>query len=167
MKKIIIIYLCIFVNTAIAQSYDRIWGNVATSIFEEYGLACSDLTSERIYFNYINDHYGRIYYLEAPLSIPKLLYNFNTLLHFESFSLDNNGNLIVFGRTHNDKLGTLNAQYIKPFPEVFFTGHTFIAKIDKLGNLQWLTYFHDASQDKKSLTIDNNDNIYVLTKQNK
>ncbi|MEG0918278.1 MAG: hypothetical protein RSF68_14840, partial [Myroides sp.] len=48
-----------------------------------------------------------------------------------------------------------------------FARPSFISKINLEGKLIWFTYFHDIALNQAHLTVDINNNIYVLNKRNK
>ncbi len=84
----------------------------------------------------------------------------------ENFKFDNNGNLIVTGRTYKKDLATTGAYSSKMITDVF-TSSSFITKVSPSGQIIWFTYFHALAQNKEHLAIDPNNNIYVVSRRKK
>ena len=187
MKKITLI-ICLFlsINQAFSQSlYNRVWSTVETGVIRVFDIK---KTTNELYFNceLINDPdplkqnvFGEIYIHNTLNSTTKLFYKFPHpipvpsppshapyAVRVENIRFDNSDNLIVYGRTHNANLATTGTYSQIPITSTF-TGYSFIAKISNSGQLLWFTYFHDLAQNASSLTIDKNNNIYVLSKRDK
>jgi len=80
----------------------------------------------------------------------------------ENFKFDNNGNLIVTGKTFKQNLATPGAYSSQMITDIF-SNSSFITKISPSGKTLWFTYFHAVAQNKGHLTIDSNNNIYVVS----
>lgn len=79
---------------------------------------------------------------------------------------DFNNNLIIAGRTVISGLSTTNA-FSKEISTESSSGYTFISKINSNGTEAWFTYFYNIPQNTMALTIDKDDNIYILNKRAK
>lgn len=84
----------------------------------------------------------------------------------ENFKFDNNGNLIITGRTYKKDLATTGAYSSQLITDVF-TSSSFITKVSPSGQIIWFTYFHALVQNKEHLAIDPNNNIYVVSRRKK
>src|SRR5690554_7355571 len=82
----------------------------------------------------------------------------------ESIKFDSENNLIITGRTANENLATVGA-YSESLIFGVASRPTFISKIDLEGNLIWSTYFHDLNPNTSLLTIDTDNNIYILNRR--
>lgn len=177
MKKItLFILVFLFQYSSYSQhTYNRIWGEIHT-ISNWVRLTALNNKTGTFYINYEIDSFGTIYQLDPENNSQNFFFSFSAAVpilkdehnvRLDKIVVDNDNNVIIYGRTHNDGFGTPGTYRSTPFPYVFFIGYTFIAKISSSGNLIWCTYFHDLSQNQDNLTIDNNNNIYVLTKRPK
>jgi len=194
MKKITLI-ICLFlsINQAFSQSlYNREWGKISS--IESGAIRIFDVNknTNELYLSYeINgiipfptapltyNVFGEIYVHNTLNTTTKLFYKFphptplppyplwqEYVVRVENIKFDNSENLIVYGRTHNANLATLGTYSQVPI-STSFTGYSFIAKINRSGQLLWFTYFHDLAQNTSSLAIDKNNNIYILNKRDK
>ncbi len=120
---------------------------------------------------YLVNAYGDEIFEYCPNQpVPRLIYkipnNGEGISDIESMKFDADNHLIISGRTTNPQLATSGA-----YSESLIFGEssrpTFISKIDLEGNLIWSTYFHDLVANASHLTIDADNNIYILNKRNK
>ncbi len=191
MKRItLFIFIFLSINQLFSQAlYSRIWGSTG-NINTRIKVAEPKHNTNELYINYMDNflEFGQIYVANKNNSSTKLFFEFPHppvpvplplpvppifTAHFvliEQMKFDNNNNLIVHGRTHNQNLGTPGVYSPTPVPNNSSTSgysFSFIAKISSEGNLIWLTYIHDIPLYTASLTIDNNNNIYVLNSRAK
>ncbi|UUV21035.1 T9SS type A sorting domain-containing protein [Paenimyroides aestuarii] len=149
--------------------YVRDWGavNLTARVLEV------KLSTEELFIDY--GYYGEIKKYNIKNATTSFFYSFphpsnpspSYAVRIENMKFDSKENLIVYGRTHNKNLGTPGTYSQVPLPGTAYTGHSFIAKIGRTGQLLWFTYFHDLAQNTAGLTLDKNDNIYVLTRRDK
>lgn len=102
---------------------------------------------------------------------PKLIYKIPNneqqgYSQIESIKFDSESNLIISGRTANEDLATPGA-YSESLIFGVASKPTFISKINLEGKLIWSTYFHDLIPNTSHLTIDADNNIYILNRRNK
>jgi len=170
MKKItIIIFLFLSLTPVLGQSlYNREWGAVKLIVGRVFEVKPSteELFMENGYggfsiYNNLNSTVSPFF--GFPNTSPPSV---KDAVRVENMKLDSGENLIVYGRTHNPDLATAGTYSQTPITTVF-TGYSFIAKISRSGQLLWFTYFHDLAQNASSLTIDKNNNIYVLSRRDK
>src|SRR5690606_13044181 len=83
-----------------------------------------------------------------------------------NIKFDSHSNMVVTGRTFNDGLATAGAYMDKRFLNSY-TGDWFLAKIDPSGTVVWCTYFHEIIQNTAHLTVDEHDNIYLISKRSR
>lgn len=102
----------------------------------------------------------------VPTSIYKMPEQEQGFSQIESIKFDSENNLIITGRTANENLATAGA-YSESLIFGVASRPTFISKIDLEGNLIWSTYFHDLNPNTSHLTIDTDNNIYILNRRNK
>lgn len=84
----------------------------------------------------------------------------------ENIKFDSENNIIFTGRTNNENFATPGV-YGERIMIGMFARPSFISKINLEGKLIWFSYFHDIALNEGHLTIDKNNNIYVLNKRNK
>lgn len=186
MKKLLVILFIILFSSSYSQLYKRAWGTLLPIDYK----SCPDplrkpCNLDTIYF-YNNNHVAhvdqktnslyhgdydlnRIYKTNTASPTSSLLYTIphsvgGTLI--ESVKITSKGELILCGRTLVNNLATPGAYSSTPIASLF-TGSGYIAKVDTSGKLVWFTYFHPIVQNASSLTIDKNDNIYVVTNREK
>src|SRR5690554_3522941 len=177
MKKItLLVFILLFQNSLYSQTYSRIWSSIVDvngRVFE------NNLNNDILYSSfpegYANE-FGQIYKFNINNSAAALHFEFthpapipgHHILRNENIKIDNSGNFIVYGRTHNPNLATTGAYSTTPIgASGVFTGYTFIAKISPSGTILWFTYFHDLLQNASTLAIDKNNNIYVGSNRHK
>ncbi|WLD22601.1 hypothetical protein NU10_07585 [Flavobacterium dauae] len=187
MRKLLFFTIVLFFSSIIIPNYSQPlykqdWGTLIP-IYNRTAKPFSSLkTIVRTYFFVaeINPKTGCLYLVNAygdeifeycpDQPIPKLIYKipnngegFSTI---ESIKFDSDNYLVISGRTANSKLATSGA-----YSESLIFGEssrpTFISKIDLEGHLMWSTYFHDLVVNASHITIDANNNIYILNKRNK
>ncbi len=107
-----------------------------------------------------------MYNRETPVAVSYFKIQGNDLSFIEQIKFDSKNNMIITGRTKNDGFATKGA-YSSEKLENKYSGDGFIAKINEGGTLLWATYFHEMPENTAHLTIDKDNNIYVLNKRNK
>lgn len=171
-KTILLILFLLFQVSLYSQAYNRIWSKVdhVGRFFEV------NKNNNVLYCTIPGDIFGQIYKYNIHNPAAVLHFEFTHpapipgyhILRNENIKIDNSGNFIIYGRTHNPNLGTTGAYSATPIGAgVIFTGFTFIAKISPSGTILWFTYFHDLLQNTSSLAIDKNNNIYVASNRHK
>src|SRR5690606_17886534 len=174
-KYSIIIFIISVTNSFCQVSFKQIWGDIGNVGGRIKTCAIHPQTNDLYYINDV-DPYSDIWVYNFNTGKPKMFYMFprkDTIVKpqdhdpfnasvIEKIMFDNKNDLIVYGRMHNDTLGTVGVYSQFPLPQTKFSGHTFISKIGPNGKIKWFTYFHDLDQNKNNLTIDLNNNIYVI-----
>lgn len=181
MKNIYFTFLLTsFFSTLYCQSFQLLWSDVG-NVSGVIKSAAVNPKDNNLYFVGDGHMFGNIYKFDKVTGNHSLFFSFpkpnqlpgtlDELAEFavvvEKIAFDNQNNLIFYGRTHNENLGTTGVYSPTPFPPTFYSGHSFICKINQSGTIVWFTYFHDLLQNKNSLTIDNQNNIYVLNLRHK
>lgn len=178
MKYFILLFMLIF-NQSFSQSlYQRKWGTVlpvfnklkqpfnpARSIKSTPFVSEVNPTNGDLYLVSPNGDEINIYNTQTPYS--RLFFKFEEEkpTFIENIKFDSHNNVIITGRTFNDKLATAGAYDTKMRDSHY--GCWFVAKINIHGELVWFTYFHEIVQNTAHLSVDKHDNIYVLNKRNK
>lgn len=118
----------------------------------------------------VNADGNAIYEYRPEQPIPKLIYTIpksdEGYVIIENLKFDFENNLILSGRTINENLAT-KGTYSEKMIFGWASRPTFISKINLEGNVIWSTYFHDLVPNASHLTIDSNNDIYILNKRNK
>ena len=180
MKKLLAIFFTIICFNSYSQLYKRAWGTLLP------------IEGKRTTYNQNLKQWDSVYHVDMAIIGEVYLknntffknygysqiqkYNTNNVVSLpfytmpitkggsiiQNFKITSKGDMIICGRTLGSGLATPSAYSALPIPS-FFTGSGFVAKIDTSGKLIWFTYFHPIVQNASSLTIDKNDNIYLLT----
>lgn len=184
MKKITLIIFALVISSQLfSQSlYNRAWGTLLPIKFKV--IPSRPVNDTAYFYNnnlvaYVDQKLNTIFHSDYDLNriyktsttspISSLLY---TIPHtgggslIEAIKTTSKGEIIICGRTLVNNLATAGAYSTTQITSLF-TGSGYIAKIDSSGNLVWFTYFHPIVQNASSLTIDKDDNIYVLTNREK
>jgi len=186
MRKLYAFLLFFSFISSYSQLYKRAWGTLLpiqriVNINDPFNPKDNDTIYP--YHNNIVAHVDQktntLYHLKFGLTdIYKTnIYNPNSNFHYsiptgllgsliESIQSTSKGDLIICGRTTVNGLATPGAYSSKPI-FFLFSGSGFIAKVDSSGKLIWFTYFHALIQNASNLTIDNDDNIYIITNRDK
>jgi len=186
MKKLLTISFIIICFNSYSQLYKRAWGTLLPITYK----TCPDTFRKNCHLDtlyiYNNNHVAhvdqkanilyntnydlnRIFKTNTVSPSSSLFY---TIPHsgggtiIESVKTTSKGELILCGRTLVNNLATTGAYSNTPIISLF-TGSGYIAKIDTSGKLVWFTYFHPLVQNISNLTVDKNDNIYVITNREK
>ncbi len=186
MRKLLFFLLSVFLSnttTFYGQSlYVREWGTLLP-IFDRAIKPFSPHKSMVRNYSFVaevNANTGYLYVLNAdgdeiheyrPDQInPKLIYKIPTgekgVSVIENLKFDSENHLIFTGRTINENFATPGV-YSEQIMIGMFARPSFISKINLDGKLLWFTYFHDIALNEAHLTVDSNNNIYVLNKRNK
>jgi len=148
--------------------YNRAWGIVKAPYMPSIAEV-NPLTGD-LYFYVKYGSANEIHRVNRSNAASSLIYAFPSTKSegamFNSFKFDNNGNLIIIGRVLKPGLATSGAYSSQMIPEPYGSSG-FIMKIRASGQLVWFTYFYGLSQNKEQLAIDNNNNIYVISKRYK
>lgn len=172
MKKLLLtLILSIYTLHSYSQyTYDREYGSINNGNINRVPSTIGDIktATNEYYYAYgreihvanTNNNTTTLFYA-FPITTPLPSPNYNSVI-ISDMKFDYAGNLIVYARTHNASIGLGNVYSSVPIPH-YLSGYTIIAKISAEGKLIWLTYFHDLLQHRNNLTIDKNNNIYVLT----
>jgi len=122
------------------------------------------------YLYLVNADGDEIYEYRPNEINPKLIYKIPTGEKggsiIENIKFDSENNLIFTGRTTNENFATPGV-YSERIMIGMSAKPSFISKINLDGKLIWFTYFHDIALNEAHLTVDKNNNIYVLNKRNK
>ena len=184
MKKstfLVLLTCTIFSNIYSQAIFNRSWGavkeNIARPNLAEIQPSTGDLfvsVRYRIEGPGITPHgVNEIHKISRSNSVSSLVYLFpppnakgeGTSL-IDNFKIDSNNNLIIVGRTFKSGLATSGA-YSSQLIQESGAHSGFIMKLRSSGQLVWFTYFNVLAQDVEQLTLDNNDNIYVVSRRNK
>jgi ELWxxDGT repeat protein len=81
----------------------------------------------------------------------------------ESLEIDNDGNIFVLGKGQsNDIISFFNDNLILPEDKMEYSVEKcFVAKYNKLGEMQWVNYTHGGSYDKMTIAFDNDNKIII------
>lgn len=179
MKKIIILFLILTSNISFCQiNYKQVW----SSLIPTYDKPMKAFTASRRVLSIpfvaeVNKNNGNLYVVSEKFneiieynsknSKWKIFYKFpyndaGTIIYQIKF--DSKNNVIIAGKTIVSGLYTPNA-YSKEIETNSNSGYTFVTKINSDGSLAWFTYFNNIPANTQALTIDNEDNIYILNKQ--
>lgn len=177
-KKIFLSVFILFFTIIYSQSYERKWGTMIP-VYDQPQQTFSAVRNilSTPFIAEVNPKTGNLFVVtensneilefksESPIS--KSIYKipgFTGSSKIEQIKFDSNNNLIISGRTINPDLATSNS-FSTEMIATFNTGHSFIAKISNKGELAWFSYFYEIPLHSMSLTIDKNDNIYILNKR--
>jgi|GEM_PF-1439144 len=173
-------FLILLILTSFSQIYSqalfkRSWGTVKEKIARPNLAEISPNTGDLfVSLRYMNPYgINEIYKINRNDASHSHVYTFppptaagNETSLIDNFKIDSNNNLIIVGRTFKPGLATAGAYSSKLIQES--GSHSgFIMKVRSSGQMVWFTYFNALAQDVEQLTIDNNDNIYVVSKRNK
>jgi len=118
----------------------------------------------------VNSFGNSIYEYTQKNNKPTLIYKFpenhtgTTVI--ENLTFDKDNHLIFSGRTVVENFATTGA-YSEKLIFGVRVAPSYIKKISLKGDVIWATYFHDIPTTAASLTVDEDNNIYVLNKRNK
>lgn len=179
MKKIIILLLILTTNIGFCQmNYKEVW----SSLIPMYDKPIKPFTASRKVLSTpfvaeVNKNNGNLYVVSEKFdeiieynsknSKSKLYYKFphkDNGTQITQIKFDSKNNLIITGKTITSGLYTTNA-FSKEIDSNFNNGYTFVTKINNDGTLAWFTYFYEIPANSQALTIDNEDNIYILNTQ--
>ncbi|KAA5537614.1 T9SS type A sorting domain-containing protein [Paenimyroides baculatum] len=183
MKKLFSFLLIITCFNSYCQLYKRAWGTLLPISFK---TICSPPPNcDTVYFHnnnlvaHLEQKSNTLYHTDFDLNriyktstINPSTSLFYTIPHtgggslIKSIKTTSKGDLIICGRTLVNGLATAGAYSTTPIASLF-TGSGYVAKIDTSGKLVWFTYFHPILQNSSSLTVDKNDNIYIITDREK
>lgn len=115
----------------------------------------------------INEYYDEILEFNQKNANSKLFYKIpkdGGPSYIQQIKFDSENNIVISGKTFNGDLATKNA-FSEEMISTIDGGYSFLAKISKKGVLLWFTYFYEIPEGTMALTIDKNDDIYVLNKR--
>src|SRR5690554_250051 len=187
MQKILIFTIVIFLfntttNYGQQSLYERSWGTlipIHSRSIKPFS-SVKKMVRTNLFITEVDSKTGNLYLVDvdgdeifeyspnnpAPKSIYKIPNQEQGVSLIESIKFDSKNNLIISGRTANENLATPGV-YSESIIFGVSSRPTFISKIDQEGNLIWSTYFHDLIPNTSHLTIDADDNIYILNRRNK
>ena len=172
MKKLTFLILFICSQVYSQPIFNRAWG-VAKNLLFIPSITEVDPTTGDLYVYAKGMGNNDIYRVNRSNSSTSLFYAFpptkpdgSETSMFNNFKIDNNGNFIIIGRTFKPGLATSGAYSSQMIPEPY-NSSGFIMKLNRSGKVVWFTYFYGLSQNTEQLAIDNNNNIYVVSKRNK
>ena len=181
-------FLVLLACTTFSQVYsqpifNRSWGSVKEHIYKPSIAEINPSTGDLFVFvrdvaayptlNEIhkisrnNASSNLVYQFPAPIVIPGVPPDATETTIFDNFKIDNTSNIIIIGRTFKPGLATSGAYSSQMIQDSSGGPSGFIMKIRSSGQVVWFTYFNALSQNTEQLTIDNNNNIYVVSKRNK
>ncbi len=179
MQKKIFVTACLLLFTfSFGQSHERKWGTMIP-IYNKNEKAFSPVRQilKKLYIAEVNQNNGNLYIvsdnsneiIEFKQKSPKFksfykIPGVEDSSSIEQIKFDSKNNLIISGKTSNADLAT-NGAFSKDLIATFNAGNSFVAKIDNKGKLLWFSYFYEIPLYSMSLTIDKNDNIYILNKR--
>lgn len=186
MRKLIF-FICAFLlfttTKTFAQSlYKREWGillpifertkkpfNPQKTVVKNHSFL-AEVNARTGYLYIVNADRNEIYEYRPNQIKPKLIYKIpggeNGVSVIENLKFDSENNIIFTGKTTNENLATPGV-YAEHIMIGMLARASFISKISLDGKLIWCTYFHDIALNEEHLTIDSNNNIYILNKRNK
>ena len=182
MQKILIFTIVIFLfntttNYGQQSLYERSWGTlipIHSRSIKPFS-SVKKMVRTNLFITEVDSKTGNLYLVDvdgdeifeyspnnpAPKSIYKIPNQEQGVSLIESIKFDSKNNLIISGRTANENLATPGV-YSESIIFGVSSRPTFISKIDQEGNLIWSTYFHDWIPNTSHLTIDADDDIYIL-----
>jgi len=179
-RKIFVTALILFFTTTHSQLYQRKWGTMipiynkpekpfspirkvlSTPFVAEVQPKTGDLYI-------VSENGNEIFAYNYREAVPKFIFKIDSSTGFtliDNIKFDSNNNLIIIGKTSDPSLATPNA-YIQDPSQAAYYGYPFVAKISPNGMLNWFSYFYEIPQESNSLTIDKDNNLYVLNKRPK
>ena len=184
-KKILLTVSIILIHSIklFSQSlYNRVWSDLLPyyEVSDKPFTPSKSIVRTSLFIAEVNKKTGNLYVVDAK-GIEILEYSPNNSnsrsvykipeenaygTQIENLKIDNENNLIITGKTISDNFSTKGV-YSESIIIGLFTKPTFVAKVDLKGNLLWSTYFHDLTTNAANLTVDKNNDIYILTKRDK
>lgn len=130
----------------------------------------TEVNAKTGYLYILNADGDEIYEYRPDDINPKLIYKIQAGEKggsvIENIKFDSENNIILTGKTNNENFATPGV-YGERIIIGMLAKASFISKINLDGELIWFTYFHDLASNEAHLTVDKNNNIYILNKRNK